>query len=644
MGYQSLYRRYRSQNFEQLVGQDTTKFALKTAVAEGRHSHAYLFSGPRGTGKTSTARILAKALNCENLSDGEPCTTCDSCTQIEAGTSFDLHELDAASNNKVDDVRDLIAKVALGSPGRTKVYILDEVHMLTSGAENALLKTLEEPPAHVVFVLATTEPHKVVSTIKSRTQHFEFNLIGAEDLEKHIRWVAEDAGLPITDEGFAFALRKGGGSARDTLSALDLVAAAGGVPRDSNIGVEVVKAIGAQDSASTIRLIQRGLEAGREPRTIGEDTLAVLRNAFLASMGAELDHLAEADTAAAKSLASDVGPAVLTRSLEVLGKALVDMRQAADPRVPLEVALLNLARRDGSDVSALLARIEALEAQVAGGAVAGGAVAAPPANQPSAGATAQPGPPQADTQPPPPRADLQPPAPQASNPPPPQASAPPPPGKRPPVPRSAPQASPAASSATDPAAAKPAGAPTGADIARARLAEVKASPNQRTRQPAPPQETAPPAAPAEAAAPRSDVPVSLQDIHAAIADDLLQSVSQRARSRFRTGTFTALNGDAATFALPNQMAATRTADVKTEVEAALSRRLGRDIVIEIVVDAGNGPPREMTESAPKPKVLSDEPEEVVDVTQLKDANDVASNSIDRLTQAFPGAKVIDGGN
>ena len=186
VAHQSLYRRYRSQKFSELRGQAHITTALRTAVAEGRQSHAYLFSGPRGTGKTSTARILAKALNCDNLVDGEPCGTCESCVAIEQGKSFDLHELDAASHNKVDDIRDLISKVHLGSPGRTKVYILDEVHMLSAGAENALLKTLEEPPEHVVFVLATTEPHKVVPTIRSRTQHFEFHLLPADELADHV--------------------------------------------------------------------------------------------------------------------------------------------------------------------------------------------------------------------------------------------------------------------------------------------------------------------------------------------------------------------------------------------------------------------------------------------------------------------------
>ena len=286
MGHQSLYRRYRSQTFAEIKGQPTVTNALRSAVAEGRHGHAYMFSGPRGTGKTSTARVLAKALNCENPTNGEPDGTCTSCKDIESGRSFDLHELDAASNNKVDDIRELINRVALGSPGRTKVYILDEVHMLSSGAENALLKTLEEPPDHVVFVLATTEPQKVVPTILSRTQHFRFSLLPAKELEDHVRWVIEDAGLDVDDEGIAWALKAGGGSARDTLSALDLVVASGGAPESITAGADLCRAVGNRDSAGVIASMQRSLEAGAEPRIIGEDMLNELRNAFLASMKA----------------------------------------------------------------------------------------------------------------------------------------------------------------------------------------------------------------------------------------------------------------------------------------------------------------------------------------------------------------------
>ena len=266
MAYQSLYRRYRSGTFGELVGQTHVVTALKNAIVEDRVGHAYLFSGPRGTGKTSTARILAKALNCTDLQpDGEPCTRCESCLSFAAGTSYDLQELDAASNNGVDAIRELIARVALGSPGRTKVYILDEVHMLSTGAENALLKTLEEPPPHVVFVLATTEPHKVVATIRSRTQHFRFELLPAEDLERHVRWVAEDAGLVIDDAMVDYVLRVGGGSARDTLSALDQVVAAGGIPDGDDVIAAVLGHVAAADSAGVIAAVNQAAIAGRDP-------------------------------------------------------------------------------------------------------------------------------------------------------------------------------------------------------------------------------------------------------------------------------------------------------------------------------------------------------------------------------------------
>ncbi|MGH9187777.1 MAG: DNA polymerase III subunit gamma/tau, partial [Acidimicrobiales bacterium] len=180
MPYEALYRRYRSRRFAEVRGQEHVVTALRNAVREGRVGHAYLFSGPRGTGKTSTARILAKVLNCTNPADGEPCLECESCLAFEAGTSFDLHELDAASHNKVEHIRDLVERVAYSTPGRTKVYILDEVHMLSASASAALLKTLEEPPPSVVFVLATTDPQKVIPTIRSRTQHFDFHLLPAD--------------------------------------------------------------------------------------------------------------------------------------------------------------------------------------------------------------------------------------------------------------------------------------------------------------------------------------------------------------------------------------------------------------------------------------------------------------------------------
>ena len=196
-------------------------------MRDDRVSHAYLFSGPRGTGKTSSARILAKALNCEAPVDGEPCGVCTSCVEITQGSSLNVHELDAASNNGVDAMRDLVAHAGLGTPGRWKVYIVDEVHMLSTAAANALLKTLEEPPSHVVFVLATTDPQKVPPTIRSRTQHLEFRLLGAETLHDLLESVKDEAGLDVDEEALEAAVRRGRGSARDALSALDQVVASG---------------------------------------------------------------------------------------------------------------------------------------------------------------------------------------------------------------------------------------------------------------------------------------------------------------------------------------------------------------------------------------------------------------------------------
>src|SRR6187397_1912396 len=225
---QSLYRRYRPRRFSEIKGQEHVVRALRNAVINGREGQAYLFSGPRGTGKTTSARILAKVLNCANPVDGEPCCECASCIAVESGTSYDVHELDAASNNGVDAMRDLIERASLGTPGRHKVYILDEVHMLSRPAEAALLKTLEEPPPHVVFVLATTDPQKVSETIRSRTQHLEFHLLPSNVLAEHVRWMIDDAGLTVEPEAIDAIVRQGGGSARDTISALELVAAAGG--------------------------------------------------------------------------------------------------------------------------------------------------------------------------------------------------------------------------------------------------------------------------------------------------------------------------------------------------------------------------------------------------------------------------------
>lgn len=315
---------------------------MRNSVRDDRVGHAYLFSGPRGTGKTSTARILAKAINCENPSDGEPCGECESCLAFAAGTSYDLHELDAASNNKVEDIRDLISKVSFGTPGRRKVYVLDEVHMLTTGAENALLKTLEEPPAHVCFVMCTTEPHKVAATVRSRAQHLLFELVTADELAEHVRWVAEDAELSLSEDDLDYAVRSGNGSVRDTLSALDQVVSAEGKPDDDDLTEEFVAALASHDTGKMLAAADAAIRSGKEPRVIGEEIVRALRSAFLCSVGADLSHLLPQEQAQAQARAAQLPTAAITKTFEELGQALVHMRQSPDPRIDLELAFFRI--------------------------------------------------------------------------------------------------------------------------------------------------------------------------------------------------------------------------------------------------------------------------------------------------------------
>ena len=625
MAHQSLYRRYRPQQFSEVRGQGRVIEALRSAVAEERVGHAYLFSGPRGTGKTSTARILAKALNCESLVDGEPDGSCDSCLDMQAGTSYDLQELDAASNNKVEDVRALIERVALGSPGRHKVYILDEVHMLSAGASNALLKTLEEPPDHVVFVLATTDPQKVLPTIRSRTQHFTFHLLPADELADHVRWVVSDAGLDVDDAAIEHVLRVGGGSARDTLSALDQ-AASGGVDTESDHAEALVGAVIDHDTGAALAAVAAATRAGRDPRVLGEALLAHLRDVFLSRMGGPLDHLSEAAHQRASAWAERLGDRAVTRALEEVGEALLTMRQAPDPRIPLEVALVRLTAHDapaaGADsdlIDALVARVERLERTLKSGSL------------PSA-----PGPPPA----------------------PPGAS----PNEAHPNDDVTPLAQAAGRATTDATGAGSAPSPRvrPADSARAavgRRATTSPSSSSPAPRPAPPPppgslpspattHAATPVTPASATEdPAQPTALAEGDVQRAWNEVVVPNLRGMAKALFKQGTLLGVDGSTVTVGVPNRTHLTRCEPKVTEIETSLATALGRPVTVALVVGGDDGEDTDQGPDSTVPAQTSgegpDDPTEGVDLTSLVDAPDIGRTGVDRVTEAFPGAQVLE---
>jgi DNA polymerase III subunit gamma/tau len=614
MATQSLYRRYRPRRFSELKGQDHVVRALRDAVMSGREGQAYLFSGPRGTGKTTSARILAKVLNCENVIDGEPCCECESCLSVERGTSYDVHELDAASNNGVDSIRDLVEKASLGTPGRHKVYILDEVHMLSKAAEAALLKTLEEPPPHVVFVLATTDPQKMSDTIRSRTQHLQFHLLPSDTLAEHVQWVAQDAGLELSQAALDAALTQGGGSARDTLSALELLASTGGDVSDVIDLDEFLTGLIERDSGRVLTAMGHAVGMGRDPRTVTEDIVRHLRNAFLALMAPELVVLPPERVDAIAAQAQQLGAAALVRAIERLGSTLLDMRHAPDPRILVEVALVQLTHDDaGGDTEALLARIERLEntvKQLRESGVAAAAAAAVP-KDPTTGRAVLGG-----------------------------AARRPTPAPSPEQPAAAPAPAPAADTPTDTPAA-PAAAP------------------------------APAAEPAPAPAPAA---VSVPD---AWENTVKSQVKPLVRALYSAGSFVGNRGDTWLFSVPNEAHGNKCNEHRPDVEAALARTVGAPVTIEFVSGGGaaggderpaparpaaatdaapaNPAPADTApapapsrpapspepEDEPEPEPYVPEADEDVDLHELTDAPpESVKTPIDRLAEAFPGSELM----
>ena len=364
-GVTSLYRRFRPGRFAELRGQDHVVRALQGAVRNDRASHAYLFSGPRGTGKTTAARILAKALNCQHPIDGDACNTCASCAAITKGSSLDVIELDAASNNGVDDIREITAGAWHGTPGRWKVYIFDEVHQLSKAASAALLKTLEEPPQHVVFVLATTDPHKVPPTIRSRTQHLEFRLIGGDTLSSLLHDVQVAAGLDADEATIDAAVRLGRGSARDALSALDQLIATGSIVEAQPAFDGLLHALVHSDAVEALKSLAELTREGWDPEQLAESFAAEVRQVFLLQVAPEVADAVDADRERLGAWGSQLGLPRTVRILETVGRAMREMKSAPEKIVMLEVGLVRLTRPDlDTSYEALDERMTRLEREV----------------------------------------------------------------------------------------------------------------------------------------------------------------------------------------------------------------------------------------------------------------------------------------
>jgi DNA polymerase-3 subunit gamma/tau len=382
----SLYRRHRPGSFDEVVGQQHVVRTLRNAVEQGKVHHAYLFVGSRGTGKTSMAKILARSLNCERGGPTvNPCGECESCLTIAAGSSIDVIEMDAASNRSVDDVRDLRERVAYApTGGRWKVYILDEAHMLTKEAWNAFLKTLEEPPPNTVFVLATTESHKVMATIADRCQRFDFQRPSLEQISEVLQRVSAAEGIEAEDAAVAMIARSASGSFRDALGTLDQLVAFGGNQvtldavlellgaADAELLFDAVDAVIAEDPKGVLLGVEKMARSGRDPAQFARDLLAHLRHLLVTQTVGEVPNtfvVTATDSERMMAQANAIGAVTLVRTIDELAAALTAVREGDDARMAVEIALLKAARPDLDPSSeGLLRRIERLEQGTGGGA------------------------------------------------------------------------------------------------------------------------------------------------------------------------------------------------------------------------------------------------------------------------------------
>ena len=623
----SLYRRFRPGRFDELRGQDHVVRALRSAVRDDRVSHAYLFSGPRGTGKTSSARILAKALNCEAPVDGEPCDVCTSCVEITQGSSLNVHELDAASNNGVDAMRDLVAHAGLGTPGRWKVYIVDEVHMLSTAAANALLKTLEEPPSHVVFVLATTDPQKVPPTIRSRTQHLEFRLLGAETLHNLLESVNEEAGLHVDEEALEAAVRRGRGSARDALSALDQVVASGSADAARPELAAVLDALADGDVGQVLVALSALLAGGWGPQQLATELIDDLRQVFLAALAPELCTVSGPSLERFRAIAEAMGLARVVRSMEILGHALVDMREAPDAQVVLEIGAVRAVRPDlDSGMEALSERVSVLERAQSGVPAFPRPGAAPARAVPVEPAVAAPA----------------------------RVASEAPPAPRPPAEVARRPSLGAVRRSKEAAAATPAPAPASEPAPTASTAPVADPPPALEPEPVAkaPAVTTAAVASAGAASAVATQTLDRDGLTEAWGDGILQSLPARAKARYASGRFVAVDEHGAHFALPNAAHREQCAEQQAVVEKALSDHFGTTVTLVLDIDDTVAPPA--ARSGPSPAAASRssgaaapdrappvDDVEYIDPSDMEDTStDQASAAEARLLQAFPGASEV----